>query len=277
MLETMAKSTKTQMIAKPDWMINTSIRATLDVEQQLYIALALEQKFEAAAKKKDLTKFYEIVFHFLNINTLSTDNKLYDTHFKEINGNEHLATFVQDLCNDKEGNAATIIKQIGEVYTRIMSTYMKLAIETMADIDVTYMDEKNMHYYNSEVFVLFNVKPHEHYELWKISFNVNSTTGSSMSKLETFSGMKKGETSDFKEYVKAYNRKSMTNRIHSGNFCVAVSEGAKDSRSVTSVIKDIILLNKIFYDKSQFNKNVLKDMLQVIIEKKTFPFKLMLQ
>ena len=277
MIEAMAKSTKTQMIAKPDWMITSSEKAMLDVEQQLYIALALEQKFNAAAKKKDLTKFYEIVFHFLNINTLSVDNKLYDTHFREINGNEYLATFVQDLCNDKEGNAATIIKQIGEVYTRIMSNYMKLAIETLADIEITYMDDKNMHYYNAEVFVLFNVKPHEHYELWRLVFNTNSTMGSSMTKLETFSDMKKGETADFREYVKEYNRKNMMNRIHSGNFCTAISDVAKDSRSVTSVIKDIILLNKIFYDKSQFNKNVLKDMLQVIIEKKTFPFKLMLQ
>ena len=88
--------------------------------------------------------------------------------------------------------------------------------------------------------------------------------------------MKAGSTDAFKEYVRAYNRKNPVSRIRSGNFAAATCDVAKESRSIVSIVKDTILLNKIFYDRGQFNPRVLSDINQIVTDKKTFPFKLLL-
>lgn len=273
----MTDKAKTKMIAKPDWMIYEDPSDMFDVERQGYMMLALEQKFNDALKSNDVTKFYEIVFHFLNINALKSDRKLYDEHFKEIQGNKYLAAFVEDMGTDKDGAAQQVINKIHEVYTRIMSAYLKLAISTIADASAVYFDPQNMHYYNTEAFVLFNIKPHEEYELWKVMFRTEIILGSAITKMKRFSGMKAGQTEELREYVNAYNEKNPDAMIRSGNFCTVTCEKAKDAKSVVSVIKDVILLNKIFYNEMQFNPKVLYDIQQIIIDKKTFPFKLLLQ
>lgn len=271
----MGETIKTEMIASPAWMVQGAGSNMFDDERQMYMALAMEQKFGAAIKSGDMTKLYEIVFHFLNINALSADRKLYDEHFHEIRGNEQLAAFVDDLGSDKDGLAARIISQINDVYTRILLKYTKLAMGMMGDVNVIYFDPKNIHYNNLEAYVLFNVKPHDAYELWKIEFRTENKLGSSMEHMQDFE-MKAGSTDAFKDYVRAYNRKNPVSRMRSGNFAVAMCDTAKESRSIVSIVKDTILLNKIFYDKNQFNSKVISDINQIVTDKKTFPFKLLL-
>lgn len=272
----MHHTVKMEMIAKPDWMIYDDTRDMFDVEKQLYILLAMEQKFNAAMKSGDVTRFYEIVFHFLNINSLNADRKLYDAHFREIKGNKYLAEFVSDLGTDKNGPAAQIVQQANEVYTRIISSYMNFAIGEISDSVAVYFDPKNIHYFNTEVFVLFNVKPHDNRELWRVTFNTDANLGSTMSHIGDFE-MRAGETDDFRKFVREFNKANPVNRVRAGNFVAVTSDSARDSKNVVSVIKDIILLNKIFYEKMQFNGRVLHDMQQIIIDKKTFPFKLLVQ
>lgn len=269
------KPIKTEMIASPEWMVHGADTDTFDDERQMYIALAIEQKFDAVIKSGDVSKLYEIVFHFLNINALVADRKLYDAHFREIRGNEQLTAFVDNLDADKNGQAARIISHINNIYTKILLKYTKFVINVASDVGILYFDKKNIHYRNLEIYVLFNVKPHENYELWKITFKTENKLGSEMEHLRNFE-MKAGEINEFKEYVRSYNRKNPISRIRSGNFVAATCDTAKESKSIVSIIKDTILINKIFYEKNQFNPNVLSDINQIVVDKKTFPFKLLL-
>lgn len=271
----MSETVNNEMIAAADWMIY-DLKNMFDMEIQSYRALAMEQKFKAAVLNRDVSKLREIVFHFLNINALNADRKLYDEHFKEIRNNECLTAFVDDLGADKDGKAARILMQINDVYTRIMSENLKLALDTMADVKVVYFDPKNIHFYNTEAHILFNVGSCDVFELWKAEFDTVNRFGSDMEFVRSFQ-MKLGSIDDFKTFVKSHNRENMSKRIRSGNFAVATSETAKDAKSVVSIVKDIILLNKIFYDNGQFNQRVLADIQKILIDKKTFPFKLLMQ
>lgn len=270
----MEKTVAVEMIAQPDWVLRSS--NMLDDEMQQYLTLAMEQKFDAAIKAEDVTKFYEIIFHFLNINTLKADNKLYDEHFKEISGDEKLSLFVKNMNMEKSSPANTILMQINEVYTRILTKYVKLAIRTISNVSVSYLDPKSIHYMNSEAYVLFNIKSCDEYELWKISFNTDIALGCAIEYMANIE-MKTGDIEDFKSFVKEYNRENQISRIRLGNFAIAQCDNVKDSKSVVSVIKDIIILNKIFNGRDKFNGRVLNDILQTLIDKKTFPFKLQFQ
>ena len=272
----MGETFTTDMIATPDWMIYQDQSSLLDIERQSYMAFAMEQKFNNAIANNDVTKLYEIVFHFLNINALQTDRKLYDANFREIRDNQYLAQFVDNLVTERDGDAAQIISQINDVYTRIISKYMKFAIETLNGVNVTYFDSQNIHYSNLETYLLFNIKPHEFYELWKVSYKTETTLGSEIEHLENFE-MKAGQITHFKDFIRTYNRKMPVSRIRSGNFAAITCDTAKNSKSIVSLVKDTILLNKIFYDKNQFNPKVLPHIYQIVIDKNTFPFKLLMQ
>jgi hypothetical protein len=269
----MTKKAKAKsMIASPDWIVSDP--DVLDVERQLYMTLALEQKFNAAAEAGDVTRLYEIIFHFLNINALTADHKLYDQYFKEIRENDRLATFIRDM-REEDSRAEQIMSQANQIYTRILTRYISMAINVVSGAEVLYFDPKNIHHSNVEVYVIFNVKPHSQYELWKAEFKSELELGNDMSKLCDIE-IKEDDISDFKSWVRAYNRKNPVSRIRSGNFVAVTCETATDSMNVVSVIKDIILLSKIFYEKNQFNPKVLSDISKLINEKKTFPFKLQL-
>lgn len=269
---TSKKAKVKSMIAQPDWIFNDP--DVLDVERQLYMTLALEQKFNAAADDGDVTRLYEIIFHFLNINALTADHKMYDQYFKEIRGNDRLSTFINDMRKE-DSRAEQIMSQTNQVYTRILTRYIDMAMNIVSGIEILYFDPKNIHHTNIEIYVLFNVKPHNQYELWKAEFKTELELGNGLSKLCDIE-MSEDDISEFKSWVRAYNRKNPVSRIRSGNFAAATCDSAKDAKNIVSVIKDIILLNKIFYDKNQFNPKVLNDISKLVGEKKTFPFKLQL-
>jgi hypothetical protein len=269
---TIKKAKAKSMIASPDWMVSDP--DVLDVERQLYMALALEQKFNAAADNGDVTRLYEIIFHFLNINALTADHKLFNEHFEEIRGNDRLSTFIKDMY-EEDSRAEQIMSQTNLIYTRILTRYISMALNVMSGIDTLYFDPKNIHHSNVEIYVLFNVKPHSQYELWKAEFKTELELGNVVSK-QCDIEMSEDDITEFKSWVRGYNRKNPVSRIRSGNFVAATCDSAKDSKNVVSVVKDIILLNKIFYDKNQFNPKVLHDLSKLINEKNTFPFKLQL-
>jgi hypothetical protein len=272
----MGETVKTDMIATPDWMLHSDESNLFDSEMQMYQALSMEQKFAGAVKANDATRLYEIVFHFLNINALKSDSKLYDEHFKEIRGNDALAAFAKDLSSNNDGTAARIVGQINEVYTRILAAYIAFAIREIAGAKIKYFDPRNVHYMNVEAYALFSIKPHEYHELWQMEFKTENKLGNEIQRMQDFK-MKVGDTKEFKDYVRAFNRKNPISRIRSGNFIMIECDDAKDSKNIVSIVKDIILLNKIFYERNEFNPSVLVEIQQVIADKKTFPFKLLLR
>lgn len=270
----MGEATRIEMIAKPGWMVDIDADGVLDPEMQMYQALAMEQKFKRFISAEDATKLYEIIFHFLNINTLASESKLYDEHFKEIRENENLSVFIGDLRAAKNGAASKIVSQINKTYTSILTEYIDFVINEMIGTNVAYMNPSNMHYSNTEVYVLFRMQSCNEYELWKVEFRTDNRLGSSMEKLANFE-LAPGKAEDIKNFVRAYNRANPISRIRSGNFIIAESETAKPAVNIVSIIKDIVMLNKIFYERNQFNQDVLFEIQRVVVDKKTFPFKLL--
>lgn len=271
----MGKTVKTQNVANPDWMMHEDKGAMLDVERQMYTALAMEQKFKESLSKRDASKLYEIIFHFLNINSLLSDSKLYDMQFKEITGNKHIETFVENMRAETDGPAKQIISNINAAYTRILTEYIEFALNVLADTNITYLDDKNIHYINDEVYVMFNVSACNHYELWKLNFSASAKMGCDMKKLGTFE-ITGTETDNVKSFIDEYNSTRVTDKIKKSNFVMAICDRAKDSKNVISIIKDTVFLNKIFYGPDQFNPKIVSHIQQVMSEKKTFPFKLIL-
>ena len=270
----MGEAAHIEMIAKPGWMVDVDADGVLDQEMQTYQALAMEQKFKRFISAGDATKLYEIIFHFLNINTLTSESKLYDEHFKEIRQNANLSTFIDDLRAAKNGAASKIVSQINKTYTSILTEYVDFVINEIIDTNIAYMNPSNIHYSNTEIYVLFRVKPSYTYEMWKIEFRTDNKLGSSLEKMAQLE-IPPCKTDDIKNYIRAYNRANPIARIRSGNFAIAESETGKSAINTVSIIKDIVMLNKIFYERNQFDPDVLFEIQRVVVDKKTFPFKLL--
>lgn len=261
------------MITNSDWLINNSMLTVLDLEYQGFIIEAIRQKFETAIAGGDVKYLYEIIFHYLNTNTLFSEKKMYDEYFNEIKNSESLNMLIKDLKENPEGIGLSILNQARTMYTEVLNKYLELAVNEMSDTDVYYFDIKNIHFYNLSIYAMFNVRPHDMYELWYLSYHMDKKLGSAMTKLAEFK-LEENESDPVKKFIDEYNRTNQATPIKSTNFVGVSALTPKDSFKIISLVKDIIMLNKIFYDQYQFNSNVLKDMQQLLHEKNALPFKL---
>ena len=262
-----------EMIANSDWLIRNTRLTVLDAEYQSLIIGAIRQKFDAAIDAGDVKYLYEIIFHYLNTNTLFSEKKIYDEYFNEIKNSESLKILTKNLHDDASGPASRIIGEARDMYTEVLKKYLCLAIEEMKDIDVYYFDAKNIHFYNLSVYAMFNVRPHNVYEIWYVSYHMDKRLGSAMTKLADFT-LEEGESDPVTQFITKYNRENSAFPIKSTNFVGVSALTPKDSMKTISLVKDIVFLNKLFYDQYQFNADVLKDMQQLLHEKNALPFKL---
>ena len=81
------KSINPKQILDPTWICQAY---KVDLEYYTYLLLGAKQAYLKNLELGKFDNFYEIVFHYLNINTIISDGKLYDSGLNVINTNINL-------------------------------------------------------------------------------------------------------------------------------------------------------------------------------------------
>jgi len=265
-----------KMILKPDWIINE--RHLLDNEYQTYILKAAENKFYKQITKENMEHFYEIVFHYLNLNTIIGKGKLYDPYLKEYDKNK-IDTFLtdfkagfkkQDNANDVN-DTNVITKTAKDIFMSILNRYIDLGIQKMGNITPTY---KNDHIHvNNSIYPIIHVSHTNVYDIWKIDMALNESFG-------TIQNINHFEWSDdnkdrILEFKEEYNKdKDEVDKISEYNTIILTLENAFSHKDIAYLIRDVMLLNKLFTGDQTFENNILINLKQIIDKENTFPYTL---
>jgi hypothetical protein len=268
----MKKAVYMKMIVAPDWFIADGIAKLYDSERLEYKLLAIEQKFNVFIDKNDLSHFYELIFHYLNLNTLLSEHTIYSEYFKLIKSSDDLNLMAKDLVdNYDKGLAFDAIQRINDVYLRIFKKYLSIAIKYIGDIDI-HLKNNFVHNEDQTNYIISNISSSNVYELWKVNYRLSNKLGFNMEKVENFVI----DNDNFNEYEAKMSElnKSLSNPITSKNIIGLEVTKAINTINIMHLISCIMLLNKLFYGKQKFNAKVLQDLHTVVESRKMFPYKL---
>ena len=95
-----------KLVLDPMWLCQANF---VDLEYYTYILLDAKQKY-LTNLDSDFSNFYEIVFHYLNLNTVIADKKVYDSHLNVVRSHEKLMEIVTQLAQSDDSNGKSIVK-----------------------------------------------------------------------------------------------------------------------------------------------------------------------
>lgn len=272
----MAKSVlHNQMILPADWLIKS--KHVFDYEYQRYMVLGALKKFENKIESNDLSGFYEITFHQLNLNAFISEGRLYSHRFIQYPKNDTkqvLEDFLKPTENiDNQSITSNIIRDTKDLFFQTFDKYFDLMIKSIGNVNLIHSN-KMIHKENT-IFILINVSGSDIYDLWKLEIDNPDEFGGKIENVDHIRS--NGDiVTDFRKYIDKYNKtESNKKKIKDTNTMLAHMKRAEDHKSSVYAIKDTIIFNKLFVGMNyNFNANIFMDLENIIREQKTFPYKL---
>jgi hypothetical protein len=258
------------MILKSNWFIDKN--RMFDHEVQWYVLQDAKYKFMEKIKNNELSNFYEIIFHFLNMNTMLSNNSIFDEHMNIITKDPELKRFIKNLDSAyKDGkqirNTETtkIITSAKKTFFEIMNTYIDSVLTKYGNLKLAW---KNDQIHNEDIiFILLKVESSDYYDLWKIDL----TEGKGFGELIRIKDFKKDNI--MSNFIMKYNSDN-NDKINEDNLIIVQMEKADSHDDVMYMMRDIIMLNKFFTLDNPFDENIFEKTKAILEKNKTFPFSL---
>jgi hypothetical protein len=218
----------------------------------------------------DFSNFYEIAFHYLNINTIIADKKVYDSHLNAVRAHQNLMVIVSQLAQSNDSNGKEIVRMASAILSEVMTVYLRKQIPVLEHLNF-HLTNTALHK-QAVIYIVCKSEKLDRYEIFKLNTKSNRPLGYSISRKAVLHlpGLKNNEFKDrlLVEMPTLTDFQPDKNVIVvSGTDQVVISDGI-------CLTKDIILLNKIMNLSHGFDANVLLDYERMLDKKKAIPFKL---
>lgn len=255
-----------KLVLDPMWLCQANF---VDLEYYTYVMLGARQKY-LSNLNNDFGNFYEIVFHYLNLNTIIADKKVYDSHLNVVRSHEKLMEIVTQLAEPDHSNGKEIIKMGSSILSDVMAAYLNKQIMVLEHL--------HFHFNNSQihkqdtVYIVSKTEQLDQYEVYKLNLKSSRPLGYSISKRAKIHlpGLKQSEFK--KRLLEKFPDLSDFNPdlnviVVSGTDQIVIRDGI-------CLTKDILLVNRLMNLSHGFDANVLLDYSRMLEKKKTIPFKL---
>lgn len=261
------KSLNPKLVLDPTWICQAH---KLDLEYYTYLLMGAQQAYLKNLEQGRFDNFYEIAFHYLNLNTIIADRHIYDSGLNRVSVNNNLIELIELLSDKGENNGHDIVKKTSQILSETMGIYLKRLIAGLENIHF-YFNNNLIHLQDRIYFVCKTVEP-DTYEIVKLFLKSTRNLGYSVSTVATVNlpNLKENQFKtrllEIVPLVKDFN--SDTN--------VMVIGGGLNLDPVNRVFlaKDTILLNRILNLRHGFDANVILDFHRLLEKQKSIPFKL---
>jgi hypothetical protein len=261
---------KNEFILDPLWITKGTY---LDAEYFNYVLLDASLKYKKEIEADNINRFYEVLFHMLNLNNLAVNGNIFTAKFKEIWKNERIKQIQDDLKKlyDLPEETADIFKNANYVFLNLIIDYMKVHLDILGKIKLFHMNEKI--HLEKEIFVVTNKLGTTEYRVWKFTEDRKRNFGYTFSKVRTITvpEIKKNAFSDEIERLEDPKLKTLSSKK---NVCFAVIQEDEDERLVAKTVKDTLLLNKGIAKKVGFEPLIIAELYQHVWLEKMMPFTL---
>lgn len=260
------KTLNPKLVLDPLWICQANF---VDLEYYTYVLLAAKQKY-LSNLDAGFANFYEIVFHYLNLNTIIADKKVYDSQLRVNRTHEKLLEIVSQLAQRDQSHGKEIIKVGSKILSEVMQAYLEKQIPVLEHLHF-HFNNSNIHK-QDKIYIVSRTTKSDHFSVYCLDTKAQKPLGYLITKkIDLY--LPELKHSEFKDRLleKCPDLKDFLPEknviVVSGSELVVPIDGV-------CLIKDILLINKLMNPAHGFDANVLLDYNRMLEKKKSIPFKL---
>jgi len=247
--------------------------AYLDEEYFNYILLDASTKYKKEISKNDPSRFYEVLFHILNLNNLAVNGSLFTSKFKKILNTPRIEQIKEDLRHlyEIQEDTVGIFKNANYVFLNLVIDYLEIHMEVLEKIKLFHMN--SLIHLQKDIFIVINKEGSDHYKIWKLSNNLRKSFGYSFAKVAELDlvGIEPGL---LKNELQRLNNPELDGLSGNTNLLFSIIQKNVSETRVANVIKDIVLINKGIAKEAEFEAQILDDLYRCAWIEKMIPFTL---
>lgn len=261
---------KKSFILDPLWITKGTY---LDSEYVTYVLLDASIKYKKEIEKDNIDRFYEVLFHSLNLNNLAVHGTIFTPKFKIVWNDPKLLQIQDDLTriNELPKNTSEIFKNANFAFLNILLEYTNVHLDILEKIRLFYINQK-IHMEN-EIFIVTNIAESNEYTIWKLKEDNTKNLGISFTKIRTVI-LETIKENILQEELDKLGDPKLETMKGSKNIFFAVIEEEEDPDLVAKTIKDLILLNKGLAQNHSFETSLIGQLHNMMWVEKIMPFTL---
>jgi hypothetical protein len=116
-------------ILDPLWLANSKY---VDLEYYTYIMLGAKQNYLAELKSGSFSRFHEILFQYLNLNTAIVDKGIYDAAYNFRKEDLHIMEIIASLTRSREEFGGEILRMASAELAEVLNEYLDIMLDKMA-------------------------------------------------------------------------------------------------------------------------------------------------
>ena len=254
-----------KIVLDPLWLCQAN---HVDLEYYTYIMMGA-QKTYIDNLEEGFSNFYEIIFHYLNLNTVIADKKLYDSQLNAVRSHKNILLIVSQLAQLDDAVGKSVVKMASGVLIEVIKQYLaKQIIE---------LEKLHFHFNNSfihkqgKIYIVCNSIDPGKYEVFKLNMHSKRKLGYSITHKATVlcNDLKQNE---FRNILIKENP-LLSDFCPDKNVIVVSGTNSIGLSDAICLAKDTILLNRIANPEHGFDANMLLDYSRLLEKRKTIPYK----
>jgi hypothetical protein len=254
-------------VLDPLWLANSKY---VDLEYYTYIMFGAKQKYLADLNSGSFSRFHEILFHYLNLNTVIVDKGVYDSSYNFKRDDRHVMEIIASLTRSREEYGGEILRMASAVLAETLTEYLDIMLDKMAYTRL-YFNSAKLHKLDS-IYVATTQNKAKLNHIWKISkektipFMIGCDH---LLEINEFS-CEDGEFSELLGQVKP----EITDFSAKKNVMVISSVKRIKDEKLFELALATIVANKLLNHSSGFNSNILLDIKSTLERGQVIPYKL---
>jgi hypothetical protein len=258
-----------KLVLDPAWICKAH---KLDLEYYNYLLLGAQQTYLKNLESGKFDNFYEIAFHYFNLNTIIADRKLYDSGLKPIEPNQTLVNLIDQLTERDGSLGKEIVKTTSSILLETMKNYLEQQIKELEKIHF-YFNNSWIHR-EPRIYLVFKTFEKDEYEVVKLNLTSSRNLGCSVS-IVTKLVLPDLKEKEFRNHLLL--QKPILKDFNPDRNVMVIGNGVSlDPLNRINLAKDTVLLNRIMNHLHGFDANVMLDLARQIEKQKSIPVKLKL-
>lgn len=261
------KSNLHEPVLDPLWLAKSKY---VDLEYYNYVLLGAKQKYLADLKSGSFSRFHEILFHYLNLNTVIVDKGVYDSAYNFKKDERHVMEIIASLTRNQEEYGGEILRMASSILADTLTEYLDIMLDKMAYTRL-YFNSAKLHKLES-IYVATTQNKATLNHIWKISkdksvpFMIDHAHQLQINEFSCEDGEFDELLSQVKPEIKDFSAKKNVMVISS-------VKKIKDERLFELALASIVA-NKLLNHSSGFNSNILLDIKSMLERGQVIPYKL---
>lgn len=254
-------------VLDPLWLANSKY---VDLEYYTYIMLGAKQKYLAELKSGTFSRFHEVLFHYLNLNTAIVDGGMYDSSYNFRKEDRHVMEIIASLTRNREEIGGEIVRMASTNFAEILEEYLDHILDKLAYTRL-YFNSTKLHKLES-IYVATTQNKAQLNHIWKIGKDKAipfQLSYSHLLEINEFS-CEDGEFSELLTQVKP----EITDFSAKKNVIVMSSVRKIKDEKLFELALATIVANRLLNHSGGFNSNILLDIKSMLERGLVIPYKL---